>query len=90
MTPSPVVYDDVYMGERLTDQVGKALELLPLPRIAEGVRRSYSTLRAYAYGQREPTPDAAREIAAYLRSRAVEFQQVADELDAAANAEEER
>lgn len=78
------------MRERLTDQVRKALDLLPLPRIAEGVGRSYSTLRAYAYGQREPTPAAAREIAVYLRGRAEEFAQVAERLAAAADAEEER
>jgi hypothetical protein len=76
------------MGERLTDQVRKALELLPLPRFAEGGTRAYETIRAYAYGKREPTPEAAREIAAYLRSRAEEFAQVAEELEAAADAEE--
>lgn len=84
------VSDNGYMGERLTDQVRTALALLPLSQIAEGVSRSYPTIKAYAYGQRQPTCEAAREIAAYLRSRAEEFSDMADALEAAADAEEER
>ena len=84
------VCDTTYMGERLTDQVKRALELLPMPRFAEGTGRAYPTIQAYKYGQRTPTPQAAREIAAYLRSQAVEYAEVADALDAAADAEEDR
>lgn len=75
------------MRKRLTDQVQRALEVLPLPRFAEGTGKAYSTIQAYMYCQREPTIAAAREIAAYLRSQADEFVEVADALDAAADAE---
>lgn len=88
--PRRAVPDNRDMGERLTDQVRKALALLPLPRFAEGATRSYETIRAYAYGKRAPTPEAAREIAAYLRTRAEEFADMADALDAVADAEGER
>lgn len=84
------VCDITYMGKRLTDQVVRALDLLPMPRFAEGTGRAYPTIQAYKYGQRVPTPQAAREIAAYLRSQAVEYAEVADALDAAADAEEDR
>lgn len=75
------------MGKHLREQVQRALEMLPLPRFAEGTGKAYATIRAYMYGQREPTVAAAREIAEYLRSAAVEFAEVADALDAAADAE---
>ena len=83
------VYAIVYaMGERLTDQVRRALEMLPLSRFAEGTGKPIPTLRAYRYGLRKPPPEAARELAAYLRSRADELAGVADELDRAAEEEE--
>lgn len=76
------------MGKRLTEQVRRALELLPLTRIAEGIDRAYPTLQAYKYGQRVPTPAAARDLAAFLRRQSEEFGKVADELEAAAEEEE--
>lgn len=78
------------MSKRLTDQVQRALALLPLPRYSEGIGKGYSTIQAYMYGRREPTAAAAREIAAYLRSQADEFTEVADALDSAADAEEDQ
>ena len=84
------VCDTTYMGERLTGEVKRALELLPMPRFAEGTGKAYPTIQAYKYGQRAPTPQAARDIAAYLRSQAVEYAEVADALDAAADAEADR
>lgn len=72
------------MGERLADSVRRALEVLPLTQFAKGTGKPIPTLRAYRYGLRIPPPDAAREIAAYLRSRANEFRELADQLDAAA------
>ena len=81
-----IVYVIIYsMGERLTDSVRRALEVLPLTQFAEGTGKPIPTLRAYRYGLRTPPPDAAREIAAYLRSRADEFGELADQLDAAAD-----
>ncbi len=77
------------MGNRLREQVQRALKLLPLPRFAEGTPKAYRTIQSYYYGQREPTPESAREIAAYLRTRADEFRDVADALEAAADAEGE-
>ncbi len=75
------------MGERLTELVRQALELLPLSRFSEGTGKPIPTLRAYRYGLRTPSPQAAREIAAYLRSRADEFTRIADELESVANEE---
>lgn len=73
----------------MTKQVRRALEVLPLTQYAEGTGKPFPTLRAYRYGLRTPPPEAAREIAEYLRSRANEFAEVADKLEAAAAEEEE-
>lgn len=74
--------------ERLTAAVQKALGLLPVTHVAEGTGKGYRTLQAYLYGDRTPTPEAAREIAAYLRSRSVEFAEIAEELEAVSDEEE--
>lgn len=84
LAPLTVVGDSTYMESQLRELVRQALVLLPLADWAEGTGRGYSTLQAYRSGDRNPTPAAARELATYLRSRAEEFSEMADALEAAA------
>lgn len=77
------------MSRQLRARFLKALELLPLTEIADGIGRAYSTMQAYRRGERRVTPAVAQKLARYLRERAEEFHQVADRLEAAADREED-
>ncbi len=72
----------------MTAKYLEALELMPLAEVARGTGRAYTTLQGYKYGHRRPTLAAVRELAGFLRQRAVRFQQAADALDAAVGEEE--
>ncbi len=56
--------------------------------IGEAIGRSYRSLMSYRSGERRITPDAARLLASYLRSRSEMFTAAADELEAEAESEE--
>jgi len=71
------------MGDKVISRYLEALELVSLAEIARGTSRSYPTLQAYKYGERRITEDAARELASFLRSRAAEFHEAADAIEAA-------
>ncbi len=77
-----------YMGDRVTARYLEALGLLPLADLARGTGRAYPTLQAYKYGERRITENAARELAAYLRQRAGEFERAAEAIEAALAEEE--
>lgn len=53
--------------------------------VAEASGRTYRTLRAYRYGDRRVTPDAARDLATYLRQRSEELAEAAERLEAVAD-----
>ena len=57
--------------------------------VAEGMGRHYRTIQNYRRGERRVTEDAALALVRYLRIRAAELNQAADELETAAQQEEE-
>ena len=79
----------IFMRDSVTAKYLEALELIPLAEVARGTGRAYSTLQGYRSGWRRPTSAAARELAGFLRQRAVRFEQAADALDVAVGEEEE-
>lgn len=50
--------------------------------VAKGIGRGYRMLHAYLREERNVTPDAARGLVNYLRDRAQQLSQAADELEA--------
>lgn len=78
------------MGKTLDGLYTKALSLLNLSDVSRETGRGYRTLKAYRGGDRRVTLDAARELIAYLRSRALLFNEAATKLEAAVAREEER
>jgi len=72
-----------YMEKKVTALYLNVLDRVPMAEIARGTSRSYPTLQAYKYGHRRITEDAARELAEFLRNRAAEFTDAADQLEAA-------
>ena len=66
--------------------VQKALESGPfsMRQLADDAGLKYATLRAYAMGRRTPSGDTIRRLAAGLRRRAARLQELADELEHAA------
>ena len=50
--------------------------------VAKGMGRGYRMLHAYLRKERNVTPDAARGLIKYLRSRAQQLSRAADELEA--------
>ncbi len=80
----------LYMRKDLRTAFIGALELAraTIGDIGEAIGRSYRALMSYRSGERRVTPDAARLLAGYLRSRSEMFTAAADELDAAAQKEE--
>ena len=68
----------------------RALNLLNMREVSAWTGRAYSTLMAYRSGDRRVTPDAARELIAYLHDHAESLTEAADKLEAALAKEEER
>lgn len=79
-----------HMGKRLTTAFLKALRTAKttLGDVARGTGRGYRTLHAYLKGDRRVTLDAARDLLSYLRRRARELDDAADELERAVRDEE--
>ena len=78
------------MGKELELRFMDALRLVSLSELTGGTTRSRSAWEKYHLGERRPTVGAARELAAYLRSRAQADHKAADALKAAADREEVR
>jgi hypothetical protein len=76
------------MGKTMEDQYLAALELVVLSDLSRSTGRAYRTLQAYRKGDRGVTAPAARELIAYLRSRAQAFTAAADQVEAALTKEE--
>jgi hypothetical protein len=64
------------------------LALASITDVARGIDRVRRTVHMYRAGHRRVTPEAARDLAAYLRERAKAFLAAADELERAARKEE--
>lgn len=71
------------MKEALTDAVRRAIELLPDDWIASGANIGRRTLIYWRYGEYRPSRGPARRLAAFLRRRAEELNEVAEEIEAA-------
>ena len=68
---------------------GLGLLLLRLADVAKQMGRPYRTLQSYRLGERRVTPDAGRELAAFLRARAVVLTTAAERIEAAIHSEED-
>lgn len=83
-------YTSVHMGKDWRETF--RTELKRLDNLADYVRevgRPYRTVQSWKLGDRSPPPEAARELASYLRSRSRALAAAADTLDAAAPPAEE-
>lgn len=80
-----------HMPKTTQDLYLEALELVNLSDLARATGRGYRTLTAYRKGEFNPSEAAMKETLQYLRARAEELTQAADELEAALtqNKEEE-
>jgi plasmid maintenance system antidote protein VapI len=78
------------MGERLTERykVGVAAAIATMGDVARGVGRHYRTVQNYLRDERRVTEAAAANLVRYLRDRAQQLTEAAEELDAALKGEE--
>ena len=78
------------MGKYLRARYLEALDAAraTLGDVAQALGAGYRTLIAHKAGERTVTPEAARRLVAYLRTRARELEQAADRLEAAVEKEE--
>jgi hypothetical protein len=79
----------MHMSKALERAYLAALRLVNVSDLARATGRAFRTLASYRAGERRVTPEAARELVTYLRSRADHFTRAADKLDAALAREEE-
>ena len=77
-----------HMGKELERPFREALGLVSLAELARDTNRSRSAWEKYQFGERHVTIGAARELAAYLRSRSSAYAEAAEELEAAVQREE--
>lgn len=89
---SRCVPDNGYMRNRLRAPFSRAARLATasIVDVARGMGKGYRTVKAYQRGDRRVTPESARRLAAYLRERARAFNRAADQLDRAAEEDEQR
>lgn len=80
------------MENRLRDSFVRATDaaLAHLGDVSEAIGRVRRTVQQYRSGERRVTEDAARRLVTYLRRRAGELTEAADELERALAAEEEK
>jgi hypothetical protein len=78
------------VARRLTRLFLRALKLarVSMRDVARATGRGYRSIQAVKAGEYEATPDAARDLARYLRSRGRVFSRMADALERAADQEE--
>lgn len=79
------MYKVVHMSDKLRDAYIEALDRVNVSELARRTGRSRRTLQAYLAGEFQPSEDAARELAAYLRERARRDGEAADRLREAAD-----
>lgn len=74
-------------SEEVRAMLDKALRIVMgnLQEVADEAGVSYSTLRAWADGRRNPSPDNLRKVAAVLERRGGELQAIAHGLREEAN-----
>ena len=71
------------MKSSLEERYRQALDLVTMADLSRSGERAYKTLQAYRSGYRRPTIAAARELVTFLRVRAEESSQAAEELEEA-------
>lgn len=78
-----------HMGNDLEGRYQAALELVNVAELARQTGRAHRTVQSYQYGERQISPEAARELVEYLQHRAQALTVAADRLAAALPEEED-
>lgn len=81
----------VHMGEQLRRWFNRASDVATasLEDVGRGIGKARRTFFAYRSGDRHVTPQAALDLAGYLRRRAAKFLDVAEKLEDAAEREDD-
>jgi transcriptional regulator with XRE-family HTH domain len=75
------------LSEEVSMVVQRVLKDVPLRELAEASGLSYGTVRKWAVGLRTPQPESLRQLAAGLRRRGEQLEELAGELEKAAGKE---